>query len=196
MLSNGDRSEGAFWKQDNKSIAFKLYIALIPQLVSNSERLQTVRLRCNNPWDRIHIELTGFEEQCKRECKEISCLWAAKLHQYTPTEDSYSYSSHFGSSYIQFTHFSKWGCGGCWQKNYSSSSSINTKKTIKSTQSLFLYSEDCYVVYINMHSMKLLVELPFLTQKVPKCKFWNFSLKYNLADSKKTQPFTWDSAKT
>lgn len=45
-----------FWKQENKSIASKLYIALIPQLVCNSEGLQTVRLLCNNPWDQIHIE--------------------------------------------------------------------------------------------------------------------------------------------
>lgn len=50
-----------FWKQENKSIASKLYIALIPQLVCNSEGLQTVRLLCNNPWDQIHIELKDFE---------------------------------------------------------------------------------------------------------------------------------------
>lgn len=52
-----------FRKQENKSIASKLYIALIPQLVCNSEGLQTVRLLCNNPWDQIHIELKDFEER-------------------------------------------------------------------------------------------------------------------------------------
>lgn len=62
QLLGGGRGRN-FWKQENKSIASKLYIALIPQLVCNSEGLQTVRLLCNNPWDQIHIELKDFEER-------------------------------------------------------------------------------------------------------------------------------------
>lgn len=41
----------------------KPLLALIPQLVCNSEGLQTVRLLCNNPRDQIHIELKDFEER-------------------------------------------------------------------------------------------------------------------------------------